>query len=295
MTSPTHSVAANVCTVAVDVGNSAVKLCVRLSQSDRKTRSEPSTSDESLIQHSIRIDQSNWPETAITWVRDHATCGQTQWRIASVHRDAARQLERAVSHDGRNVSILHITAKDVPIEILVDEPHRVGIDRLLGAYAAWNRYRDAVVVVDAGSAITVDWVCVDGQFRGGAILPGLRLQTHSLATGTDALPELSWQISENPNHEPGHASTPLAPAKNTTDAIRLGVLTGAAAAIDRLAQNYFSDLDRSGWSNANSGTAQVGPLVLTGGDAAIISPHLQCRHDLVGSLVCRGLLDLPEP
>ena len=91
------------------------------------------------------------------------------------------------------------------------------------------------------------------------------------------------------------ANTRLAPAKNTADAIRLGVLTGAAAAIDRLAQNYFFDLHSADTSNANSKIDHVGPLVLTGGDAAIISPHLQCRHDLVGNLVCRGLLDLPEP
>jgi type III pantothenate kinase len=248
-----------------------------------------------LLQHSIRIDQPNWPESAIDWVRDHAECRQTHWRLASVHRDAVGRLDQAIARHGLDLSIRHITSKDIPIEIRVDNPLRVGIDRLLGAYAAWNRYRKAAVVIDAGSAITVDWICDEGCFQGGAILPGLRLQTQSLATGTDALPELSWQRADTPSAEFRGATRRLAPARNTADAIRLGVLTGAAAAIDRLARDYHFDLQSSRQSDANSRCENVGNIVLTGGDAEIISPHLQNCHDLVGNLVCRGLLDLPEP
>ena len=289
MTSDSHSLDTSVCTVAVDVGNSAVKLCVRTSESKQQAAAGASTCHDSLIQHSIRIDQSNWPETAIAWVRSHAQCGKTRWRIASVQRDAVAQLGRSISRDRGDEPIRHITAKDIPLKICVHEPDRVGIDRLLGAYAAWNCHHEAVVVVDAGSAITVDWVCDDGCFQGGAILPGLNLQTRSLATGTDALPEISWHLAVDA------ASTEknrLAPAKNTVDAIRLGVLTGASAAIDRLAQNYHLGAQNS---DSKSKSDREGTIVLTGGDAAIISPHLHGRHDVVSNLVCRGLLDLPEP
>ena len=49
------------------------------------------------------------------------------------------------------------------------------------------------VVIDAGSAITVDWISADGRFGGGAILPGLDLQSRALARGTEALPQIHWE------------------------------------------------------------------------------------------------------
>ena len=62
------------------------------------------------------------------------------------------------------------------------------------------------------------------EFVGGAILPGLSLQTRALASGTDALPQIAWNSG---------ASLPT-PGRNTTDAIRLGVLLGLAGAVERL-------------------------------------------------------------
>ena len=278
------------CTVAIDVGNSALKLCVR----------KPESSHDSLIQHSIPIDESSWDDAAILWVREQVQCGRSHWRIASVHREAANRLNHAITGANMDASVRHITAADVPIEVKVDEPKKVGVDRLLGAYAAWNRYKRAVVVVDAGSAITVDWVCDEGRFQGGAILPGLTLQTRVLATGTDALPKVTWQTDQQTKDQNQDSSTHLTPAKNTSAAIRLGVLAGASAAIDRLAQSYQQSRindHKSGRSKTkglqNDDHRRDVGIVLTGGDAAIISPSLRSSHDVVHNLVCLGLLDLP--
>ena len=66
---------------------------------------------------------------------------------------------------------------DVPIGVDVDEPNCVGIDRLLTAYAAHRLFapQQTAIVVDSGTATTVNLVTGDGVFRGGSILPGLRL------------------------------------------------------------------------------------------------------------------------
>jgi len=80
--------------------------------------------------------------------------------------------------------------QQLPLVVQVDEPGQVGIDRLLNAVAA-NRRRPpglAAVVIDAGSAVTVDLVDATGAFCGGAIFPGLRLMAQALHEHTALLP-----------------------------------------------------------------------------------------------------------
>lgn len=76
----------------------------------------------------------------------------------------------------------------VPMRLEVREPDRVGADRLCAAYAAWRLAGGAAVVVDAGTAITVDGVRADGAFAGGAILAGPHLTSEALRRGTALLP-----------------------------------------------------------------------------------------------------------
>ncbi len=260
--------------VAVDVGNSAVKLCVR-----REDTSSTNASD--LIDFRVPIDQHDWPQTVIQWVRDHVGCRQSRWRIASVHRSAAKTLDDAISRsesDQESIAAVDfITRQDVPMKAMVDQPDRLGIDRLLSAFGAFQQINAPMTIVDAGSAVTIDWVNAKGEFCGGAILPGLRMQAAALAKGTDALPEIDWQSW---NYHPQAAS-------NTIDAIRLGLITGVTAAIDRLSLIY-------GASTVNSGVNSGVNLVLTGGDAEAISPFVEHAHTVVPNLVCRGLLDLPR-
>lgn len=252
------------CIVAVDVGNTAVKLALK---------------SESSIEHrEIRIGSSGWELSAIGWVRDklggqHAAGNSAQWRIASVHRSAATQLRHAIKSSQPDALIRLVTWPDVPIKIDVDDADRVGIDRLLSAFAAWTEFASAVVVVDAGSAITIDWIDCGGTFCGGAIMPGLELQSRSLVMGTEALPQIEL-----------NTQSPVAiPAKNTSDAIRAGIVLGVASALDGLINRY----------TAQSGLAggQV-KVVLTGGDARTLGPHVRKSHQIISNLVCQGLLQV---
>ncbi len=141
----------------------------------------------------------------------------------------------------------------LPIQVNVETPQRVGVDRLLNAVAAWQSEREAVpaVLVDAGSAVTVDLLDNGGVFQGGAIFPGLRLMTLALHEYTARLPLVAV-------NEP---SPPL-PGKNTEAAIRAGIHDAVVGGIFQAVRRYqMRHPLRSVW--------------LTGGDAELLRPALE--------------------
>jgi type III pantothenate kinase len=144
---------------------------------------------------------------------------------------------------------------DLPCQPAVAEPHRVGIDRLAaGAAAAAVKPRDSgVIVVDCGTAATVDLIAADGRFLGGAILPGPTLMARALAQGTSKLPEV--RALE-------HADPPAMPGGNTREAIAAGIGWGMRGAIAELVARSRLALGPST------------PVLLTGGWSGAILPAL---------------------
>ncbi|HVT27795.1 MAG TPA: type III pantothenate kinase, partial [Lacipirellulaceae bacterium] len=162
--------------VAVDVGNSRIKIGIF----DRVAGSALTQPVEVFeLQIAGRSGRFNATELDL-WCNGNVVAG-SKWLVGSVHRAAAQQLISTVTNWARrskfNCPIRLLTYADVPLSIRVDEPARVGIDRLLAAFAA-NRLRQkdrAAIIVDLGTAITVDLLESDGAFAGGAILPGLAM------------------------------------------------------------------------------------------------------------------------
>jgi len=160
-------------------------------------------------------------------------------------------------------SVVVDTQMDLGINVAVPRPDYVGIDRLLEASEAFHIVRDCVVVVAFGSAITVDLVTDNGVFRGGAILPGLRMGLRSLHGETSLLPDVALE-------------TPLsALGTDTTSCIQSGVIYGSAGAVDRLCGELVPQ-----------GSFV---LVLTGGDAEFMAPFIQTPCQIEPDLVLRGL------
>src|SRR5215212_9670276 len=109
---------------------------------------------------------------------------------ASVNPSLAAPLEQAV----REVTSQEIqwigNQIDLPIKVRTEPPEQTGIDRILNVAAAYEQMGKACVVVDAGTAVTVD-VCNDaGEFLGGAIAPGVAMQLDALHAGTAQLPQV---------------------------------------------------------------------------------------------------------
>ena len=159
------------------------------------------------------------------------------------------------------------SAWDWGLHIDYDEPARIGVDRLAAAASAHRTTPAgrAALVVDAGTALTVDAISAEGTFLGGAIAPGLRLGLNALSAGTSFLPQVELA-----------AKTPLL-GKNTADGLRSGALHGSAALVEGLCTHMAAALD--------SPVA----IFLTGGDAPLLQPHIAAVHTCDPDLVLRGL------
>lgn len=150
------------------------------------------------------------------------------------------------------------------LRITVDFPERVGLDRLLNAVAA-NGVRNPhlpALVIDAGTAITVDWIDAGGSFRGGAIMPGLRLMAAALHQHTALLPLIDV-----------FHDVPL-PANNTVDAMRAGVLHAVLGGVERLASRMCDR--KASW-------------FLTGGDGPLLAPYLNPIARLWPEMTLEGI------
>jgi type III pantothenate kinase len=150
-------------------------------------------------------------------------------------------------------------------------PAQLGSDRWASLVAAWRRstatdlFPPACVVVNAGTAITIDALDVDGVFRGGLILPGLRLMLQALAENTAGLRVPAGEFSEFPD--------------NTADAIYSGALFAVCGAIERMRREI------------DTNPAHV-RCYLAGGTASEIADHLNPPVEIVDNLVLEGVLAL---
>lgn len=157
------------------------------------------------------------------------------------------------------VPTLLIDNQKVPLSIDVVFPRKVGIDRLLNSVAA-NVLREPgqpVIIVDSGTAITVDLVDAEGTFRGGAILPGILLGAKSLHQETTTLPYVDvWELLKQ---------EPDVLGRCTETAIASGLYWGHLGAVKELISRFRK------WFPA-SGPEPL--LLLTGGASIILSPYL---------------------
>ncbi len=197
------------------------------------------------------------------------------WQPAVIAGSNPRDVERVQSDWPSSLgSVPRIVANTdgFPLPIRVDEPRRVGIDRLLNAVAV-NELRRAghpAVIVDSGTATTVDVVSGDGAFEGGAILPGLALSAKALHEYTALLPLVSVP-------ELGQA-TPEPLGRNTRAAIRSGLFWGQLGAVKELIERQVG------------GEAEI---FVTGGGGALLASHLP-RARFESHLPLQGLVLVAE-
>lgn len=267
MTSAGPAVGAGDTVLVADVGNSRIKLAaVTAKAASAALRRLPGIARrQDLESHGFR------PANLEQWLQAVAP-GPAVVLVASVHDAAAARLEAvlaavsATSH--RPLRQRRIMHTDLPLSIALAAPDRVGIDRLCGAAAAaFVKAADRpVIVVDCGTAATVNMVSADGSFLGGAILPGPTLMARALADGTSKLPEVAAL---------GTSAPPPMPGRATNEAIAAGVGFGIQGAISRLVAEAQGSFDgraevilTGGWRGAVRaalpGATEIPDLVLHG-------------------------------
>jgi type III pantothenate kinase len=153
----------------------------------------------------------------------------------------------------------------LPMELDVENPDTVGVDRVCGAAAAYHRLRRACVVVDIGTAMTVNVVSDDGVFLGGAILPGPYTAVQALAEHTASLPKIELR---RPEHHIG---------RSTEEAILSGVVYGTVGALRELTERYATELGR--WPQ----------LVVTGGGSDLVAELCEFIDNVVPHLTLMGI------
>jgi type III pantothenate kinase len=154
----------------------------------------------------------------------------------------------------------------VPIGQQLDPETITGVDRLLNAAAAFDRVKQACVIVDAGTAITIDFIDGQGTFHGGAIAPGAAMQLKALHEHTAALPDLSFRA---PDNEPF--------GRNTAQAMYQGVFYGIRGMVQRLVEQYAQSFGAF-------------PMVIaTGGDAKVLFENDELIERIVPDLTLLGM------
>ena len=161
---------------------------------------------------------------------------------------------------------LKVTADlDTGLEIRIKNPAGIGADRLVNSVAGIAKYGVPLIVVDLGTAMTLDVISADGAYLGGAIAPGMEISMESLFLRTAKLPQISLEA-------PGHYI-----GGDTTEAIQSGIVYGSVGLVDTLVQGIFAEL---------GGPCRV---VATGGHAPIIAAHSKFVTDLDPWLTLDGL------
>jgi len=252
--------------IAVDVGNSRIKLGLF----DRAQEIEGVVEPIRILE----LPAEDWDPARLTaWLP--AGPNWAEWWIASVNRPAAAKLtdwivRQGSTPSGHSAPVRILNAGDLPLDVRVEHPERVGMDRLAAAAAATRLRspRRGALIVDSGSAITVDLVSDDGAFLGGAILPGMGVAARALHEFTDLLPLVPLGELSEP---------PPALGTSTVTAIRSGLYWGAVGAVRELAEQL------------SAGLAPPPELFLTGGAGPHLARSLSNPVRIVPNLVLSGI------
>ena len=192
-----------------------------------------------------------------------------RWRVASVQREAEVRLANWVQKHRPQDDYQQLSYRDLPLNVALPQPEKVGLDRLAAAVAA-NALREqtrAAIVVSAGSALTINLISPAGAFLGGSILPGFRMSAQALASATDLLPLALLETAAEP---------PPALGQSTAAAIRSGLFWGAVGAVREIIARY-------------SMTHPHPNLFVTGGDLQRLAPLMGDQACFVPNLVLTGI------
>ncbi len=236
--------------LVLDIGNSTVKMAVF--KGDYLVESFNSTADQ--LEHSVD-------------------------RILEKHQSINRALIAAVSDFNLGI-IEKLSAQCVvqkldhtfnfPFKNLYKTPKSLGLDRVALASGAVNQYpKTNVLIIDAGTCMTFDFVDVKSQYWGGAISPGLRMRYQAISSQTSRLPHLSPEVPRSVMGE------------TTKDSIHSGIVHGMLQEIEGTVgvyRNKFPELT----------------VVMTGGDRDFLCKQLKISIFAVSNLLLEGLNHILE-
>ncbi len=236
--------------IVLDIGNRTAKIYVTIGN-ELGARWIFSSRTEDWISHLEQIA---------------ARSGSREAVVVSVIPDATEMAKQLLVSLGINAIFVH-GEMALPIKLEYASPARLGADRIataVGACVFYGEQNDEIVVVDAGTAITVDFIRKD-KFMGGAILPGIDLFIESLHKGTAKLPgKIAFK-------------KPQFPGRGTEQCILAGAVAAISGGIDFL------------WHRYTHGRGNV-RMLLTGGDAERMESFIKIPFTKDPFLLLKGAI-----
>lgn len=230
-------------TLLVDIGNTRVKWA----RADSAGRPGP-------VQALAHDGRADWVEAL------PANLTGSVWFATVADADLATPLQEwSRNRLGRSAVEVVSTASAAGVQCAYPRPERLGVDRWLACIGAFHRGPGSVVVVDAGTALTVDVVDATGVHQGGLIVPGMATMQQAIHAHT--------RIRSQPL-----AQVPDDLARDTDAAVAAGALHAAVGLIERVCRRFA--LDRQ---------------ILAGGEAALLADRLEGEWLMAPDIVLEGL------
>ncbi len=206
------------------------------------------------------------PANAVIKFLERSTVLPERIMIASVLGKDFRQTLTAWT-EAHYVSTQFVMTTDdrYGVQVAYDEPRRLGVDRYLAMIGAHHEHAGASIIIDCGTAITIDALTAEGKHLGGLIIPGLRLMRSALLDATHGI-DVKYEA------QPGLFG------RDTETAVHGGSVHAVVTAIDHIPQAMAAQMQ--------------GPVrnILTGGDAGQVAPLLMhSDYELAPTLVLQGL------
>lgn len=250
--------------IAIDIGNTKIKVAFYLNDEEKLIKSVDGNAgdvESQLAEILVECwDQAPLVKSAKEPVKECLlVAGSVKPEWTGLVRDVVKEeLGQKLQVIGQEVPL--------PMETAVDDPLKVGTDRLCAAAAAYAVVESAVVVADFGTAVTIDLVDEEGVFVGGTIAPGFDLSLSAMNTGTARLPKVDMQ---KPQQVYG---------ANTEEAMRAGVYWSAVGLLETLCRKYAEQI--GSWPQ----------VILTGGAAKVIKDDCEFVDSWVSDLALRGII-----
>jgi len=149
------------------------------------------------------------------------------------------------------------------------DPTQLGCDRWAALIAAWKMQQQACLVINVGTAVTIDALSESGKFLGGIILPGIHLMLNSIQLGTQLF------SADMSNYEDFPVST--------NSAIQSGIIHSIIGAIERMYNLLSMKIDHP-----------VKTCIISGGGASLLFPFIKIPITAIDNLVLKGLVSIAE-
>lgn len=247
--------------IAVDIGNTNIDIGLFLEDEEQFVKSIPGESRAKLT----NCLKSAWQKIPI--VGSSKEDKRNGVIVVSSVKPAWTKIIREIAEANFDEEI-YIIGKDIPLpmQLRVDEPDKIGTDRVVSAAAAYAIAEDAVVIADFGTAVTIDMVDQNGIFLGGVICPGFEISAKALKQNTAQLPNIKVSKPETPY------------GKNTADAINCGLYYSVVGALQEVIRRYAENIGK--WPQT----------VITGAAAKTIKDDCGFIDSFVPNMVVKGIV-----